>query len=204
MYKINDSSIVQVHDIFDPLPDFMLTADCLFVDIPYNQSLLTNFSLREGIELSPNNTINFADFLDRLMVCISEISPKHCFVETGKESLSDAIVGLRELYKYVTFYNSTYYHKLENKSYIVHATSDYRSRRYAELEDLDESDVIKWIASNHDSRVMGDLCMGQGLVGLAAYEAGKPFVGTELNERRLAVLLQKLSKKGAKIERLTM
>ncbi len=165
-------------------------------------SLLTNFSLREGIELSPNNTINFADFLDRLMVCISEISPKHCFVETGKESLSDAIVGLRELYKYVTFYNSTYYHKPENKSYVVHATNDYKHRRYTEMEDLDESDAIKWIASNHDYIVMGDLCMGQGLVGLAAHEAGKPFVGTELNERRLDVLLQKLAKKGAKIERL--
>jgi len=48
---------------------------------------------------------------------------------------------------------------------------------------------------------MGDLCMGQGLVGLAAHAAGKPFVGTELNPRRLAVLLQKLAQQGVQVQR---
>jgi hypothetical protein len=40
---------------------------------------------------------------------------------------------------------------------------------------------------------------GGGLVGLAAFKAGKPFVGTELNKRRLACLLAGLDKAGAAV-----
>lgn len=62
---------------------------------------------------------------------------------------------------------------------------------------MDEADCIKLVAQQEQYTCLGDLCMGQGLVGLAAHAAGRPFVGTELNPRRLAVLLQKLSRQGA-------
>ena len=39
---------------------------------------------------------------------------------------------------------------------------------------------------------IGDLCMGRGLVGVNAYKNGKRFVGTELNHKRLAVLLERI------------
>lgn len=64
---------------------------------------------------------------------------------------------------------------------------------------MDEAKVIALAARIEDYDVMGDFCMGQGLVGLGAWAAGKPFVGTELNPRRLAVLLQKLAKRGADV-----
>lgn len=43
--------------------------------------------------------------------------------------------------------------------------------------------------------------MGLGLVGLSAYKGNKKFVGTELNKRRIANLIQKLYKEGAVIKK---
>lgn len=192
IYTFPNNSMVAVHDIFDPLPDFMRRADTLFVDIPYNQSLLTNFSYREGVSLSAANTARFDDFTARLFDCIVEIAPTFTFVEVGKEALPDYVIRLRGLYKYVTFYNATYYKKRENKCYVIHATNDAKRKRYAELEDKDEAEIVHWLCANHPFRCIGDLCMGLGLVGLAAYAAGKPFVGTELNHDRLLNLVNKL------------
>jgi predicted RNA methylase len=45
---------------------------------------------------------------------------------------------------------------------------------------------------------VADLCMGRGLTGISAYKLGKKFVGTELNKRRLAVLIDKTSQMGAR------
>ena len=38
--------------------------------------------------------------------------------------------------------------------------------------------------------------MGRGLVGVNAYKNGKRFVGTELNHKRLAVLLERIVNMG--------
>ena len=79
------------------------------------------------------------------------------------------------------------------------AYSNVYDNDVADYTGMDEAKVIAQAARIEDYTVLGDFCMGQGLVGLAAYDAGKPFVGTELNQRRLAVLLQKLAKRGAVI-----
>lgn len=187
-YSLPNDSMVAVHDIFDPLPGFMGSADTLFVDIPYNQSLLTSFTQREGNQLSPINTGRFDDFTRRLFECIEEISPNTVFIEVGKEALADYLCLCRR-FKYSTFYNSTYYRRRENKCYVIHATNDSKRRRYKELEDMDEETIIQWVCANHDYACIGDLCMGRGLVGRYAFAAGKRFVGTELNPKRLAVLV---------------
>lgn len=192
IYNLPNDSIVAVHDIFDPLPEFMRLADTLFVDIPYNQSLLTNFSYRDGITLSEQNTGRFTDFTSRLFQCVVEIAPSFCFVEVGKEALPEYAVRLASVYRYVTFYNSTYYRKSSNKCYVLHATNDHKRRRYSVLEDLDESDIVAWLCANHQFDCIGDLCMGEGLVGREAYKNGKRFVGTELNRARLGKLIKQI------------
>ena len=58
---------------------------------------------------------------------------------------------------------------------------------------MDEEDIISAVAENEEGCI-GDLCMGRGLVACAAARNGKPFVGTELNPKRLAVCLERLSK----------
>lgn len=74
-------------------------------------------------------------------------------------------------------------------------------RYWMETKDFGEPGKYPTQAQVERYEVMGDLCMGQGLVGLSAWDAGKPFVGTELNKRRLANLLQKLAKRGAVIRK---
>ena len=57
---------------------------------------------------------------------------------------------------------------------------------------MDEENIIEWICENEEFECIGDLCMGKGLVGINAHKNGKRFVGTELNHKRLSVLLEKI------------
>ena len=42
--------VLQVNDIFNPLPEFMLKADCLFMDPPCSIDNLKNFYTKAEIE----------------------------------------------------------------------------------------------------------------------------------------------------------
>ena len=187
----DNGSKVAVHDIFNPLPDFMLEADLIFVDPPWNLGNLNSFYTKAG---RTDYKTDFIVFYKRLFECIAEINPKICYVEIGKEYLADFIFEMRKLYLSVTFYNSTYYHKKDNLCYIIRGSG---KRQKLPLDYMDEEDIIGWICKNEDYNCIGDLCMGKGLVGVNAYKNKRKFVGTELNHKRLAVLLKKLTEMGA-------
>lgn len=184
-----DGSRVKVHNIFDQLPDFMLEADLIFVDPPWNLGNLNSFYTKAG---RTDYQDSFEHFFMRLFECIGEIAPHTCYVEVGKEHLADFIIQMRRLYPKVTFFNSSYYHRRENICYVVRGAS---KRKKLPLDYMDEEDIIAWICANEDYKCIGDLCMGRGLVGIHAHENGKRFVGTELNPKRLAVLLDRLPMK---------
>ncbi len=188
-----DGSRLKVHDIMDPIPAFMHLAEVIFTDSPWNTGNLRSFYTKAEIE--PPYEVEFRLFRLRLFKCIAEIFPDQCFLEIGKEGLADYIQGMRQLYKYVTFFNSTYYHRPENHCYIV--LGSQKSPRGIHLDGMDEEDIISWVGE-HTSGCLGDLCMGRGLVALAAYRNGRQFVGTELNHKRLSVTLERLTESGAK------
>jgi hypothetical protein len=183
-----DGSVVKAHDIFDALPGFMHRADLIFTDSPWNTGNLKSFYTKAGIDPTGQE---FERFYRRLFECIAEIRPKTCYLEIGKEHLADYIIEMRKLYSHVTFYNSTYYHRPENRCYIVRGGK--KSGRL-KLDDVDEEDAIMQICRDEDYECVGDLCMGRGLVGMAAHSAGRRFVGTELNHKRLSVLVEAVSK----------
>lgn len=188
IFDDGNNSTIKVHNIFEPLPSFMFEADCIFVDPPWNVGNLNTFYTKAEIY---NRVQNFETFYGRLFECIQEISPKTCYVEIGKEYLDKFIDKLKEIYKYVNFYNSTYYHQKNNKCYVIRGSNKFTKPK---LDDMDEEDIIKWICENEDYSCIGDLCMGRGLVGLYAYKNGKKFVGTELNHKRLSVLVERIVK----------
>lgn len=196
-WVINGASEVAVHDIFDPIPEFMNRPDLIFSDPPWNIGNVRSFYTKAGINWGD---FDFAGFSDRFFECLKEIGPRICYIEIGNQYVQDWKLRLSRMYEYTQSWQVVYYGKFPT-NIIRGAVDGITSLDYT---GLDEAKIIYQVAKNEAHSVMGDLCMGQGLVGLAAYEAGKQFVGTELNERRLAVLLQKLSKKGAKIERITM
>lgn len=186
-----NGSVIKVHDIFDPLPEFMRQADLIFVDPPWNLGNLNAFYTKAE---QTNYLDRFEVFYKRLFKCIKEINPKICYVEIGKEYLADFIQEMRTLYGHVTFYNSSYYHKKENMCYVVRGG---KKRKRLPLDYMDEEDIIAWICEHEEYECIGDLCIGRGLVGVHATKNGKRFVGTELNHKRLSVLLETLSKSGS-------
>jgi hypothetical protein len=182
----DNGSKIKTHNIFDPLPEFMKEADLLFVDPPWNLGNLNTFYTKAN---RTDYQDNFEKFFCRLFECIREINPHTCYVEVGKEYLPNFIMETRKLYKYVTFYNSTYYHNKDKVCYVVRGSQKFKKPK---LDGMDEEDIIKWICANEGYNCIGDLCMGCGLVGLNAYLNGKKFVGTELNHKRLSVLLREI------------
>lgn len=187
-YSLPNNSVVKVHDIFEPLPEFMKNADCIFTDLPYNLALLNGFYTKAE---RTDYKSNFECFYKRLFECIDEIHPDKLFLEIGKEYLAELIMECKKRYKYVTFYNSSYYHQKDNKCYVIQASE---KRMKLPFDYMDEEDIIQYICENVDYKCIGDLCMGKGLVGWYSYINGKPFVGTELNEKRLAVLVDRIAK----------
>ncbi len=183
----DDDSTVKVHNIFDKLPNFMLRADLLFVDPPWNLGNLNTFYTKAE---RTDHQKNFETFYNRLFECIKKIAPTTCYIEVGKEYLSEFIQEMKRMYKYVTFYNSSYYHKRVNMCYVIRGSS---KRKRLPLDYMDEEDIIEWVCKNENYSCVGDLCMGMGLVGLNAHKANKQFVGTELNHKRLSVLLDKIN-----------
>ncbi len=192
--QFEDGSAVKTHDIFEPLPSFMKQADLLFIDPPWNKGNLNSFITKAE---RTDHKESFEQFYERLFSCISEIAPHTCYVEIGKQYLGEFLVEMKKLYKHVTFYNSTYYRKKENMCYVIRAGE---KKVKLPLDNLDEEEIIKWVCLNEDYECIGDLCMGLGLVGVNAFKNGKRFVGTELNEKRLAVLVETLYSKGLKYE----
>ena len=185
-----DGSTLMAHDIFDPLPGFMMSANVIFTDSPWNIGNMKSFYTKA--EKRFPDVSFFDDFYHRLFECINSISPSTCYLEIGKEYLGEYMVEMKRIFPAVTVYNSTYYHRKDNLCYIVQGT---RRRRNWHYDGMDEEDIINSVAENEDGTI-GDLCMGRGLVALAAARHGKKFVGTELNPKRLSVCLKRLDKEG--------
>jgi len=182
-----NGSKVAVHDIFSPLPEFMHTADLLFVDPPWNQGNLTSFytkAFRDDYK-------KFGEFTAILFQRIAEIAPATCYIEIGNQFVDEWHGRLSALYPIIQRWPVVYYRK-----YPTNIIRGGLSPIDYDFTGMDEARAIGVIGEIESYSMMGDLCMGQGLVGLSAWAAGRPFVGTELNKRRLANLLQKLAKKG--------
>lgn len=186
-------STLKVHDIFEPLPEFMKQADLIFTDPPWNIGNLNSFYTKAA---RCDKRDSFERFYKRLFECIAEIAPRTCYVEVGKEYLAEFILEMKRLYPAVTFYNSTYYRDKNKFCYVIRGA---RKRKKLPLDYMDEERIIEWVCANEDYSYIGDLCMGRGLVAINAYKSGKKFVGTELNHKRLSVTVEKIIKSGGQI-----
>lgn len=196
--ELPHNSKVSVCDWTKDFPAFMKEADTVFVDPPWNIGNVNTFYHKAGLKHLQG--FDFLSFSIKLFERLDEIAPETLFIEMGKQFLGWYLIECQKRFKYVTFYNSTYYRKNYNKCYVIHSTNNRKARKYKALEDLDEEEIIKWICTNHEYQCIGDLCMGTGLVGKYAFLNNKRFVGTELNPKRLALLLDFIVKKGKEYE----
>lgn len=192
VWKVDNDSYLSVHNIFNPLPDFMYQADLIFVDPPWNLGNVNSFYTKA----ERNDYLkNFDDFTRIVFKRIYDISPNTVYIEIGNQYVDEWYEKLSEQYLYLQKWNVVYYKK--------HPTNIIRGSKLGFIDfdftGIDEAECINIIAKIESYTTIGDFCMGLGLVGKASYNNNKSFVGTELNKRRLANLLQYLAKKGAKI-----
>lgn len=183
------TGIVKVHDIFNPLPEFMKQADVIFVDPPYNQSALSSYYTKSGLI----HKADFFDFFCRLFDCIKSINPKLLFIECSEKMVKKYVDKTKECYSNVLVKQSYYYNDKRKKCCIICASNMDFDYSIKNIPFADEEKIIEYICNNIDFYCIGDLCMGKGLVAFYANKAGKKFVGTELNKYRLAVCLERVS-----------
>lgn len=184
------SSIVQVCDLFDGLPDFMMEADLIYCDPPWDVGCLKSFYTKAD---RSNDGLTFEAFTDMFFGHIEAIMPRVCYLEIGQRN-EDIFVGeLQNLYDFVERWSVTYYRK--HPSVLLRASNDGTGPY--NFDGVDDMKTPRLAMEHEDFECVADLCMGQGLTGLTAFKLGKRFVGTEMNRRRLAVLIDKTTKAGA-------
>ena len=181
--ELPNNSKIKVSDLVLELPEFMKEADTLFIDPPCSQGNLTTFYTKANLK----NINSFNNFYSSLFKRIDEINPQYLFIEVFKSNIEIFLAACQKRYKFIYVYDSIYYDNKKNKCWIIQASNN--NLYYPALENLDEEKIIAWICKNHDYNCIGDLCMGTGLVGKYAYLNNKKFVGTELNKKRLALLV---------------
>ncbi len=187
VWSLPNGSRVAVHDIFDPLPAWM-RADLVFVDPPWNQGNLNCFYTKA----ERSDYQDFGYFADTLFRRIAEIGARTAYIEIGNQAMEEWRFRLQRSYPSVQCWPVTYYRKFPTNLLRVGSTPiDY------DFTGIDEARCIQILAEIEQYRVLADPCMGRGLAGIAAYKTGHVFMGTELNKRRLAVLIDRLDRAGA-------
>lgn len=191
--ELPHDSKLKVCDLIQEMPEFMKEADVLFIDPPCSQGNLKSFYTKADlVESSP-----FEQFYEALFARITEINPRHLYLEIFASNYDLFLSRCQKMFKNNIVYNSYYYNKKSNKCWIFHCSNEEIKQNQA-LENIDEEKVIKYICQETAYKCIGDLCMGTGLVGKYAFLAGKKFVGTELNKKRLAILLEFINLKEVK------
>ena len=181
------TGIVKVHDIFNPLPAFMKEADVILSDPPYNQSALSSFYTKADIKEKPR----FNDLFNRFFEIVDEINPRILILEIGIPQEQMYMELLSAKYKNVIAKEALYYNR-EHCMFLIASNEDIPSFFY-ELPLIDEEKIIDIICKNLDYKCICDPCMGTGLVGWYSNKYGKKFVGTELNKKRLGLLVESLT-----------
>lgn len=184
------TGIVRVHDIFNQTPAFMLDADLVISDPPYNASALSGFYTKAEIDKKPDS---FESFFDRFFEVVAEINPKLVCLEIGVPQLDMYLKKLRPMYSHIIQVESCYYKNKKNKCIFLFASNGDIPGFLYDVPFMDEEELIAFLCKSLDYECVADPCMGLGLVGFYANKYGKKFVGTELNKYRLAVCCERVT-----------
>jgi hypothetical protein len=181
------NSCVAVWDLFDGLPEFMLSADLVYTDSPWNTGNLRGFYTKAGQRTAKT----FREFTETLFGHLVNIAAPTCYLEIGKQNVDAFTKRLADVYPCVQSWPVTYYRK--NPSWLVRGGIRKAAVDFSGMDDMNTPGVAM---ENEAFSVVADLCMGRGLTAITAFSMSKRFVGTELNARRLAVAIEKVAKMG--------
>lgn len=192
VYELSNGSKLQIADITIGIPSFMKQADCLFIDPAGSKGVLKSYYTKADKEC-PVQT--FDEFVTHIQRCVKEIAPTRIFVECFMRNREQLQSMVSNLFPCVEVYDATYYHKKENKAWIIQGTMV--PEKY-DFNGMDEWDIVFKLCKEVPFTSIADFFMGQGLVAEAAFDAGKPFFGSDMNRNRLAVAISRVAKRGGK------
>jgi len=187
-------SIVSVADITRTKPDYMLDADMIYCDPPWSQSNVNCFYTKA--EITDRYVNSFDEFYEHLFQFIKKIQASVCYLEIGKEYNDTFRKELLKIYPSMQFWGIRYYKK--NPCYLLRAGN--LTHQPFDFTGMDDTLTPAKAIALEKPKCVADPCTGQGLTAIAAYKQGVKFVGTELNERRLAVTIDKVNKLGGQYE----
>ena len=180
--------MISVHDILNSFPEYMLDADLVYSDPPWNLGNANTFHTKNDSGYYINS---FSEFYNSFFNLIQKINPLVCYVEIGKQNLKIFQDKISELFPVVQSWEITYYRK--SPCYLIRGGQLESSFDFTGKDD-EQTPLLA--IQNESCNCIADLCTGRGLTAVAAYQMGKRFVGTELNKRRLAVTIERVSKIG--------
>lgn len=186
-----NDGVVFIHDLYYPFCNQMYSStDLIFIDPPWNLGNVNSFNTKAGSH-GRKKEISFNNFTNQVFNRLKEIGARTVYIEIGKQFVDNWMNNLSQLYPIIQRWDITYYNK--NRTYLLRGSNRKTNIDYTEV---DESKCIKIIIETEDFNVIGDFCAGQGMTGINAFRYGKPFVCSDLNPKRLAVLREKIAKTG--------
>lgn len=186
-------SAVSVCDITRTIPSYMLSADMIYCDPPWSLANVNCFYTKAN---HPDRIQVFSEFYSALFMRIRQIRPRVCYVEIGKQNRDEFLLQMHAIFPIVREWEITYYKK--NPCYLIRGGNDWQT---CDFTGMDDSKTPFAAIESENTDVVADLCTGQGLTAIAAYRLCKGFVGTELNQRRLAVTIDRINKMGGNYAR---
>jgi len=186
-------SLVSICDITKEFPSYLLEADMIYCDPPWNLGNANAFYTKAGRTDYLNR---FHDFSTAFFSRVMAIAAPVCYVEIGRQHRGDFVRSLEALYPCVQEWRITYYRK--HPCFLLRGGAQMQAFDFAGMDDVDTPGAA---IAREPSRIVADLCTGQGLTAVAAFRLARRFVGTELNPRRLAVTIDRVNKLGGSYAR---
>lgn len=186
-------SKICVQDLRDGLPVFMTNVDMIYCDPPWSKGNVNAFVTKAGLD---RYVQDYRDFMSVFFRRIREINPLVCYLEIGKQHLSDFERNIQTLFPAVQIWPILYYYK--RRCFLVRGGAWTIDVDFTDMDDGKTPTVA--IAAESKCQTIADICTGRGLTMLAAHKLKRTFYGSELNPWRLAVAIERVAKMGVYYE----
>jgi hypothetical protein len=186
-------SQISVFDITQGIPDYMHYADMIYSDTPWSLQNVNMFNKKANRAYMQN----FSQFYNPLFKHIRKMHPAICYLEIGKQNLELFKKLLGDCYNCIQIWQITYYKKYP--CYLLRGAFNLIDFDFTGMDDAKTPELAINIES---PRYVCDFCTGRGLTGLASIQNGCCFLGTELNQRKLAIFIHKAKRLGYEFKKI--
>lgn len=169
--------------------------DLFYADPPWDPGNARSFRTKAGL---PSGAVDFPDLLTRV-VEVAKLTTGDVYLEMGKryaDKLAELVASKGGVQ--VGRWSITYYRKNPMVLFQFDFGKGERGTLISSAEGMDDENTPTWAIerSTEPGDTVADCCTGRGLTCRSAVQAGRKFIGTELNPRRLAVVVDWLAQNG--------